>query len=51
MEKEAQSGAQEEVLSVELPAPSAWKKLVSLSLSLSLEIEILVLCCCSFELS
>jgi len=36
---------------VELPAPSAWKKLVSLSLSLSLEIEILVLCCCSFELS
>ncbi|XP_059457434.1 methyl-CpG-binding domain-containing protein 10 [Corylus avellana] len=27
MEKEAQSGAQEEVLSVELPAPSAWKKL------------------------
>jgi len=27
MEKEAQSGAQEEVLSVELAAPSAWKKL------------------------
>jgi hypothetical protein len=33
MEKEAQSGAQEELLSVELSAPPAWKKLVSLSLS------------------
>lgn len=31
MVKEAQSGAQEEVVSVELSAPPAWKKLVSLS--------------------
>jgi hypothetical protein len=38
MEKEAQSGAQEEVLSVELAAPSAWKKLVCLSFSLSLSL-------------
>lgn len=30
MAKEAQSGAQEEVVSEELSAPPAWKKLVSL---------------------
>ena len=36
VEKEPQSAEKDEVLSVELPAPPAWKKLVSLCLSLSL---------------
>ena len=41
VEKEPQSAEKDEVLSVELPAPPAWKKLVSLFLSLSLSLVLI----------
>ena len=36
VDKETQSGPNDDDVSVELPAPPAWKNLVSLTLSLSL---------------